>query len=146
MAIEDVLTGLGGAGLGAAVLKLVQIYVEKRATVPSRAKDASDLISATAAFQIALNAAAEGIVSDLRATIERLEADIDDLRVENERCRQESEALKQADRERAQQFGSLTSLLRRKGIDLSAGDIEGSLIELEGDQGLVILPIQKEQP
>ena len=145
--IAEGLTLLGvGGGVGAAVLKLAQIWLEKRGARPSRAKDASDIIAATAAFQLALNAAAEGIVGDLRATVERLEAEVDDLKRENVLCRSEGEVLKQADRERAQQFRSLTNLLRRKGIDLTSGDLEGSLIELEGDKGQVILPILKDRP
>lgn len=141
--IDGIISGLGGAGVGAIAFRLAQLWIEKRAGAPSKAKDASDLIDATAAFQSALNAAAQGIVGDLRAAVQRLEAEVDDLKIENERCRAESESLKQADRERAQQFRSLTNLLRRKGIDLSAEDLEGSLIHLEGDHGTVILPASK---
>lgn len=138
-AAPEILTGLGGVGLGAVALKLAQSWLESRRGVPSKAKDAADLMAAGAAFQMALNSAAQGIVGDLRSAVERLEAEIDDLKLENERCRAEAEALKQADRERAQQFRSLTQMLARKGIDLSAVDIEGSLIRLEGDGGQVIM-------
>lgn len=138
-AAPDLLTGLGGIGIGATLFKLTSLWIESRKGVPSRAKDTADVVAAAAAFQLALNSAAEGIVGDLRDSVRRLEAEIDDLKIENERCRAESEALKQADRERAQQFRSLTRMLARKGIDLSADDIEGSLILLEGDGGEVIM-------
>ena len=47
--------------------------------------------------------------------------------------------LKQADRERGQQFRSLTKMLIRRGIELRADDLEGSLIRLEGEGGEVIM-------
>lgn len=135
----ELLTGLGGVGLGAVAFKLASLWLESRRGAPSRAKDTADLIAASAAFQLALNAAAQGIVGDLRDAVERLEAEIEDLKIENERCRSEAEGLKQADRERAQQFRSLTRMLKRRGIDLTADDIEGSLIRLEGEGGEVIM-------
>lgn len=137
--VPEILTGLGGVGLGAAALKVAQMYIDSRRGVPSKAKDTADLIAASAAFQLALNNAAQGIVGDLRSAVDRLEAEVEDLKLENERCRAEAEALKAADRERGQQFRSLTQLLARKGIDLTSADIEGSLIRLEGDHGEVIM-------
>lgn len=47
--VPATLTGLGGLGLGALALRLVQIWLESRRGQPSRAKDASDLIAASAA-------------------------------------------------------------------------------------------------
>ena len=47
--------------------------------------------------------------------------------------------LQQADRERGQQFHSLTQRLIRRGIELRADDLEGSLIRLEGAGGEVIM-------
>lgn len=138
-ATPEVLTGLGGAGLGAVAFKLASLWLESRKGIPSKAKDTADLIAASAAFQLALNSAAQGIVGDLRSAVERLEAEIEELKRENERCRTEAEALKQADRERGQQFRSLTQMLARRGIDLTADDIEGSLIRLEGETGEVIM-------
>lgn len=137
--VPEVLTGLGGIGLGAVAVRLASLWVESRKGVPSRAKDTADLMAAGAAFQLALNNAAQGIVADLRSAVERLEAEVEDLKIENERCRTEAEALKQADRERGQQFRSLTQMLIRRGIDLTADDIEGSLIRLEGTGGEVIM-------
>lgn len=137
--VPEVLTGLGGIGLGAVAFKLASLWLESRKGVPSKAKDTSDLIAASAAFQLALNNAAQGIVADLRTSVERLEAEVEDLKLENERCREEAAALKQAGRERDQQFRSLTQMLARRGIDLTADDIEGSLIRLEGSGGEVIM-------
>lgn len=131
---------LGGGAAGAALMKLVSVWLEGRAKSPSKTKDASELIAATAAFQTALNLAAQGIVGDLRAAIVRLEAEIDDLKLENEKCRRESEALLQRDRERQQQFSSLTTILRKRGIDLSADGLEGSLIKFEGGTDEVVFP------
>lgn len=137
--VPEILTGLGGMGLGAAAFKLGQLWIESRRGAPSKAKDTADLIAASAAFQLALNNAAQGIVGDLRSAVDRLEAEVEDLKRENERCRAEAESLKQADRERGQQFRSLTQMLARRGIDLTADDIEGSLIRLEGSGGEVVM-------
>lgn len=131
---------LGGGAIGAALMKLASVWLEGRSKSPSKVKDASDLIAATAAFQAALNTAASGIVGDLRETVERLEAEIENLKMENEKCRQEGEALLQRDRERQQQFSSLTRLLKARGIDLTAEGLEGSLIVLEGDRADVVIP------
>ena len=118
-AAPEVMTGIGGAGLGAVAFKLASLWLESRKGVPSKAKDAADLIAASAAFQAAMNSAAQGIVGDLRNAVERLEAEIEILKSENERCRAEAEALKQAGRERDNQFLGLTQMLERRGIDLS---------------------------
>lgn len=41
---------LAGGGVGAAILKLAQIWIEKRGSAPSKAKDSADLMAATAGW------------------------------------------------------------------------------------------------
>jgi hypothetical protein len=80
MTALEVIGGLGLTGIGAAILRLAQIYVEKRGSAASPSKDAADLVTAAALFQEAMNAAAQGVVGDLVANQTRLEAEIDNLK------------------------------------------------------------------
>lgn len=132
--VESGLAILASGGVGAAALKLVQIFMESRRGTPSKAKDAADMVAATAAFQIALNTAAQGIVGDLRATVERLEAEIDNLKHENEQCRIEGEQLRQQARGLEQRIDSLLRQLKDPASTLPGGSLSGAVIELaEGD-------------
>lgn len=132
--IGEGLALLASGGVGAAAFKLVQIFIEKRAGAPSKAKDAADIVAATAAFQLALNAAAQGIVGDLRATVERLEAEIDDLKRENETCRLEGEQLRQNARQLEQKLDSLMRQLKDPQATRAGGSLANAVIEMaDGD-------------
>lgn len=126
---------LGGGGIvGAAAFKLAEVWLSKRASAPSKAKDGADLVSAAAAFQIAMNAAAQGVIGDLRANQERLEAEIEDLKRENEQCRQEGEALRQAARQLEQKLDSLMRQLRDPASTRPGGSLASAVIEMaDGD-------------
>lgn len=132
--IGEGLALLASGGVGAAIFKLAQVWVEKRGSAPSKAKDAADIMAATAAFQLALNAAAQGIVGDLRATVDRLEAEIDDLKRENETCRTEGEQLRQNARQLEQKLDSLMRQLRDPQATRAGGSLATAVIELaDGD-------------
>lgn len=133
--LAEGLTILGvGGGVGALAFKLAQIWLEKRAAKPSTTKDAADLVSAAAAFQIALNDAAKGTVADLIANQERLEAEIENLKRENAECRVEGEALRQAARQLEQKLDSLMRQLRDPQATRPGGSLSGALIEMaDGD-------------
>lgn len=55
---------IGSAVGGGALVKLARAWLETGSKIPSRSTGKAELIAATAAFQIALNSAAEGIVSE----------------------------------------------------------------------------------
>lgn len=126
---------LGGGGIiGAAALKLGEIWIKNRASAPSKTKDGADLVTAAAAFQVAMNAAAQGVIGDLRANQERLEAEIEDLKRENEQCRQEGEALRQAARQLEQKLDSLMRQLRDPASTRPGGSLASAVIEMaDGD-------------
>ncbi|ADL00707.1 hypothetical protein [Brevundimonas subvibrioides] len=127
------LVGIGG-GVGALAFRVAQIWIEKRAGRPSSTKDAADLVTAAAAFQVALNDAAKGTVADLIANQERLEAEIENLKAENVECRAEGEALRQAARQLEQKLDSLMRQLRDPQATRPGGVLSGALIEMaDGD-------------
>lgn len=124
---------LGGGGVvGVAALKLAELWLAKRAAAPSKTKDGADLVTAAAAFQIAMNAAAQGVIGDLRANQERLEAEIEDLKRENEQCRQEGESLRQAARQLEQKLDSLMRQLRDLASTRPGGSLSTAVIEMAG--------------
>lgn len=132
--VGEGLAVLTAGGFGAAAFRLAQLWLEKRASRPSTSKDAADLVSAAAAFQIALNTAAEGRIAELVANQDRLEAEIDNLKHENEQCRAESEALRQTARALEQKIDSLMRQLRDPASTRPGGALSGAVIELsDGD-------------
>lgn len=141
--VESGIAILASGGVGAAALKLVQIFMEHRRGTPSKAKEAADIMAATAAFQIALNTAAQGIVGDLRATVERLEAEIEDLKHENDRCRIEGEQLRQQARGMEQRIDSLLRQLKDPASTQPGGSLSGAVIELAHGDVTVTRPRRK---
>jgi hypothetical protein len=127
--------GVIGTGLGAAVLKLAQTFLEKRAARPSPMKDAADLVNAAATFQAHLHVAAEGIVLQLRGEIEQMKLDhageIASLKRAHEQCEADARRIEGDLNNQRQVTESLARELRRAGIDVS--DLTGvrPLIMLE---------------
>ena len=135
----------GGAGIGAFALKMGQLWMEKRAGRPSKGKDAADLVTAAAAFQVALNAAAEGRIGELVADQARLEAEIENLKQENIQCRAEGEALRQAARQLEQKLDSLMRQLRDPAATRPGGVLSGALIELADGDVKVTRPVRRKK-
>lgn len=121
---------VGAAGLGAAVLKLAQWWLSQRAVRPSVSKDAADLVSAAAVFQQHLNVAAEGIVGQLRDTIERLEGEVEDLRRAHTACEADARRMEGELNQQRQITESLARELRKAGIDVT---------DLTGTRPLIVL-------
>lgn len=133
-ALEIVGTGVLGTGLGAAVLKLAQWWLSQRAQRPSPAKDAADLVNAAAVFQQHLNAAAEGIVAQLREEISQMKTDhaeeIAALKRAHEACEADARRIEGDLNNQRQVTESLARELRRAGIDVT---------DLTGQRPLIML-------
>ncbi len=132
--ITDAVAILGAGGLGAAALKLTQWWLEKRAQRPSVSKDAADLVNAAAVFQSHLNAAAEGIVGQLREEIAQMKKDhareIAELRQKHAACEADSVRIEGELSQQRQITESLARELRRAGIDVT---------DLTGQRPLIVL-------
>lgn len=133
-ALESAATVLGAGGVGAAVLKLAQWWLEKRGQRPTVSKDAADLVSAAAVFQQHLNVAAQGIVGELRDTIERLEGEVEDLRRAHKACEADSRRMEGELNQQRQITESLARELRKAGIDVT---------DLTGTRPLIVLEATK---
>lgn len=88
------------------------------ASRPSKAQDDASIMAGAAAFQTALNLAAGEMVKGLRADIDLMRREIVALKEDNERCRRESEQLRQHARQQDQRYNSLVAYLRAKGVDV----------------------------
>lgn len=138
--IGDGIALLASGGVGAAVFKLAQVWIEKRSGRPSKAKDSADIVAASAAFQLALNAAAQGIVGDLRSTVDRLEAEVENLKRDHESCQTENEQLRQAARQLEQKLDSLMRQLRDPRSTQRGGSLASAVIEFADDDVKVTRP------
>lgn len=127
-------------GVGGLLTAAVTGFFLWRSTRPSRAKDNADLMTGAAAFQAAMNAAAQAVMAELRAEIDALRQRVDELEEENEVCRREAEALRQGGRQMEQKIASLMRVLRQGGIDLPEGPLAGAVVELTDDTVTVLTP------
>lgn len=139
-----VAAALGGGGLWA--------WLAARSTAKS--KQPADLQAALATFSAQLNDQAANIIATLteqnatlrhenetlKATLSKtlndFAAKIEELEEENRNCRGENNQM-------AQRINSLANYLRRSGIQIPEGGIEGAFIELSGDCAAVLIPGQK---
>lgn len=97
-------------------------------------KQPADLLTATAGFHAALSAQAEAFTktllevnAKLAAQVEELISRVHDLEEENQQCRGEN-------RQMAQRVESLEAYLRRRGVDVPASGMAGTLTVFEGDE------------
>lgn len=127
-------------GAGGWIAALVAGFWAWRASRPSKSKDQADLMTAAAAFQAAMNAAAEKMVSSLREEIDGLRSRIEELEVENDTCRREAESLRQNGRQMEQKIQSLMSVLRVGGLDIPGGSLSDTVIEFTEDTVTVLRP------
>lgn len=127
-------------GAGGWIAALVAGFWAWRASRPSQSKDQADLMTAAAAFQAAMNTAAEKMVESLREEIDGLRTRIEELEQENDTCRREAEALRQNGRQMEQKIQSLMSVLRAGGIDIPGGALADTVIELTSESVTVLRP------
>lgn len=141
------IVGLLG-GIGAGVLKLSQLWIEKRQSPEQRMGQAAQAASVLVA---AATQAAEGLMGGMRQDLEALRGvvavqaeEIAGLKLENEHCRAENLELKAACRQADQKVESLAEQLRRAGVDISPRQIPGSFIELKaGGESTALVPEAK---
>lgn len=131
---------MGALGVGGMLTAGVTGFFLWRSTRPSQAKDSADLVTAAAAFQAAMNKAAESMVADLRKEIDALRKRVEELEEENEICRREAEALRQGGRQMEQKIQSLMSVLRQGGVDIPGGGLADTVIELTSETVTVLRP------
>ena len=120
------------APVGAALFRLAQIWLEKRAAAPSPASDTAAILAATATFQAALNVAADGVVERMKSEIQtlrdqcgqqavKIEAQalrIDQLETAHGECEARTLTLEGLLNERGQQLESLARWFQRNGLDV----------------------------
>lgn len=123
------------AGAGAGLLRMGQLWIEKRQSPEQRMGQAAQAASVLVA---AATQAAEGLMGGMRQDLEALRGVVADqaeeiagLKLENEHCRAENLELKAACRQADQKVESLAEQLRRAGVDISPRQIPGSFIELK---------------
>jgi regulator of replication initiation timing len=132
--VMEVVTALGGAGVGAGVVGGFWAWLR------GRPAGQAALISAAAQLQAAVTEAAKAQVESLRTEIEGLHARIGELERENEQCREEGAALRGELRQQRQTIESLVRQLRDPAATLPGGPLEGALIQLTHDEATVIQP------
>ena len=117
------------AGLGAAVGMVLAALV-----------NAWRKPSSNAEMVKAINEAAHGIVSDLRAEVDRVQARAIQCERESREMATRIDSLEGRNRQLWQRNDSLEAVLRREGIPVPARDISGSLIVMEGGHATVFKP------
>lgn len=133
--VAAVVTAAGG---GAGILRLAQLWLERKPTpAPGPATDTAAILAATATFQAALNAAADGVVNRLEAEVENLKrtctaqaARIDQLETAHSECEARTLSLEGQLNERGQQLESLARWFQRNGMDVP---------DLTGTRPLIVL-------
>ncbi len=120
---------LGAGGGGAAVLALVQKFLEKRRSPEQRIGDAA---ASAADLVPAIMAAARELMKDQQAEIDALRAEIRELKSDHEKCLSDARQLNQ-------KYESLESWLRNQGLDVPENRRPG-LIKIEGGRAEMTTP------
>ncbi|WP_309628218.1 hypothetical protein [Brevundimonas sp.] len=119
----EILGGVTLTGVGAGVLRLAQWWLERQGRVPSKTADAADLVTAAAAFQEALNTAAEGQIGALVARIAAIEKSHTECEARCDQLAGEVRALRQSN-------DSLIRQLRDPASTQPGGSLDGAVIQL----------------
>ncbi len=125
--INSAIGAVGGGGVVGALAWLREKERAKSHTVTARLSVPSQMVGEAAEFQKFLNEHSERFTASLSQRIETMDGEIQDLKRENLRCRNEANQLRQ-------HVESLETVLRRQGIDIPERRLERSFTVMENGE------------